>query len=143
MLAEIHTLCKLLTKTFQSVIRSRSQLGEGMVQTYWKVLPYICGIFFRFCSIESLGQLKKIPTGYPPWVFFSKNWKSNFTPILNTWRITKVRFMKKFAKKNFKSFWVVIFEVSKCILNQKNFEIILCQKISFFLCQCHMIRFTL
>ena len=30
--------------------------------------------FFRFCPIESLGHLKKIPTRYSPLVFFSKNW---------------------------------------------------------------------
>ena len=36
--------------------------------------------------------------------------------------IAKIRFMKKFAKKNFKSFWAVIFEVSKYILNKKIFE---------------------
>ena len=88
-------------------------------------------IFFRFCPIESLGDLKKIPTWYPPIMFFSKNWKSNFTPIFNRWSITKIRFMKKFPKKNFKSFWVVIIGVSKYILNKKIFEKILCQKISY------------
>ena len=36
---------------------------------------------------------------------------------MNTWSITKIRFMKKFAKKNFKSFWAVIIGVSKHILN--------------------------
>ena len=50
------------------------QHGEGMVQTNWKVLPYMYGIFFRFCHIESLGYLKKIPTWYLPIMFFSKNW---------------------------------------------------------------------
>ena len=39
--------------------------------------------------------------------------------------------MKKFAKKNFKSFWAVIIGVSKYILNKKIFEKILCQKISY------------
>ena len=30
------------------------------------------GIFFRFCPIESLGHLKKVPTWYAPIMFFLK-----------------------------------------------------------------------
>ena len=36
-----------------------AQLGQGMVQTDWKVLPYIYGVSERFYPIESLGHLKK------------------------------------------------------------------------------------
>ena len=49
-----------------------SQLAEDMVQTNFQVLPYIYGIFFWFCPIESLGHLKKVPTWYAPIMFFLK-----------------------------------------------------------------------
>ena len=41
--------------------------------------------------------------------------------------------MKNFAKKNFKSFWAVIFEVSENILSKKFFEKKLCQNNFFFM----------
>ena len=49
-----------------------TQLAVGPVQTEWKVLPHMYGIFFRFCHIESLGNLKNIPTGYCKGDFLKK-----------------------------------------------------------------------
>ena len=69
----LHIFWEHTTNTYFAPLLSSTQIAGGMVQTEWKVLPHMYGIFFRFCHIESLGHLKKIPTGYWLSYFFSNS----------------------------------------------------------------------
>ena len=57
--------CKTFKLEFRPVLYlpdRHTQLGQDMVQTYLKVLPYLYGVSERFYPIESLGHFKKIQT---------------------------------------------------------------------------------